>query len=233
MKPHQRNQAQRKSRGQSAADDPDRPVFFYMPNEPPYGLFCQWYPTTFSVPVSSLTWLRTAHPKIKILPALNPDHEIDTDGYMSFNCAEQFMMYAKALYFYDLPSSSQIMATPDPKEQKSLGRAIANYDDALWLTVCERVAFEGNWWKFSGEQNKGYRDVLLGTRDRELCEASTKDRRWGIGYREKDALNYRRNWGSNLLGKALMRVRKRLRQRIGEIEVEWTRKDWDLPEEWI
>lgn len=57
------------------------------------------------------------------------------------------------------------------------------YEDSMWLRVCECVAFEGNWWKFdgTGEVKEEWRGILLETRDRELCEASTKDRRWGIG----------------------------------------------------
>lgn len=96
--------------------------------------------------------------------------------------------------------------------------------------------FEGNWWKFynstdSIEEGKmGYRDVLLGTGEREICEASRMDRRWGIGYQEKDALKYRSNWGANFLGKGLMLVRAKMRERIGEIE-RGERADWDLPGE--
>jgi ribA/ribD-fused uncharacterized protein len=130
------------------------------------------------------------------------------------------MMYCKAVFFHDPASEAKILASLDPKEQKILGREIQGWDDYLWLSVCERVAFEGNWWKFSGdgEKKKWWRDTLLETRERELCEASTKDKRWGFGYREKDALKYRKNWGANLLGKALMRVRGKLRERMKKIE---------------
>ncbi|KAF8849758.1 hypothetical protein BDZ45DRAFT_680293 [Acephala macrosclerotiorum] len=60
-----------------------------------------------------------------------------------------------------------------------------------------------------------------------------KDERWGIGFREKDALKHGDKWGANLLGKALMRMSRKLRERIREIE-EGVRTDWDLPgkEKW-
>jgi predicted NAD-dependent protein-ADP-ribosyltransferase YbiA (DUF1768 family) len=38
------------------------------------------------------------------------------------------------------------------------------------------------------------------------------DRIWGIGFDEKNAGKARRHWGLNLLGKALMDVRRRLRE---------------------
>lgn len=143
-------------------------------------------------------------------------------------------MFCKALYFHDTPTGSLILSSPDPKTQKALGRSVKGWDDDLWLGVCERVVFEGNWWKFSGgtvvPEKQGWRDVLLGTGEREICEASSKDRRWGIGYKEKDALQYKAKWGANLLGKGLMRVREKLRERVKEIE-EGKRSDWDLPGE--
>jgi ribA/ribD-fused uncharacterized protein len=229
MKPHQRKNPHKEPK-ENHPLDPDRPIFFYMPYEGIYGLFCQWHLTTFEVPISSLTWLQTAHPKASSLSACT----LPSTETIKFNCAEQFMMYCKTLYFHDPSSSCQILASPDPKEQKKLGREVAEWDDFLWLSVCKRVFFEGNWWKFSGgtviPEKQGWRDVLLGTGEREICEASSKDRRWGIGYNEKNALQYRNKWGANFLGKGLMKVREKLRERVKDIE-EGKRSDWDLPEE--
>ena len=53
--------------------------------------------------------------------------------------------------------------------------------------------------------------MLLETSDRLLVEASPYDRTWGVGYSASKAEANRSNWGENLLGKALMRVRDRLR----------------------
>lgn len=42
------------------------------------------------------------------------------DG-VSFNCAEQWMMYAKAMLFCDTVIAKQILAEPVPREQKRWG----------------------------------------------------------------------------------------------------------------
>lgn len=78
------------------------------------------------------------------------------------------MMHAKALYFHDAETAALIMASTDPKAQKTLGRTVANWDDSLWEKIRERVVYEGNWWKFSG--NPAYRDILLATGERMLVE---------------------------------------------------------------
>jgi ribA/ribD-fused uncharacterized protein len=54
--------------------------------------------------------------------------------------------------------------------------------------------------------------LLLATGDRELVEASPFDKIWGVGFSEKGAERNRHKWGQNLLGKALMTVRDRLRE---------------------
>jgi ribA/ribD-fused uncharacterized protein len=224
MKPHQRKQERGKGEESKTAhiENPAHPVFFYMPREHPYGVFCQWKSTKFTVPVSSLSWIKLAHPANK---STTPTPEYEA-GTLEFNCAEQFMMYGKALFFSDEKSGGLIMASEDPKEQKKLGRQVQGWDEYLWRRVCERVVFEGNWWKFS--QNEAYRNILMGTGERELCEASRADRLWGIGYNAKEAMQYKRLWGENLLGKTLVRVRESVKARVEEHE-RYERTDWDLP----
>lgn len=147
---------------------------------------------------------------------------------MEFNCAEQFMMFCKAIYFQDKISGNLIMDTKDPSLQKKYGRAVKDFIDFMWRQSCERVAFEGNWWKFA--RNETRRNFLLGTGDRMICEASSMDRRWGIGYKKDHAMRYRGNWGENLLGKAIMQVRAQLRERVRQIEIEGRDPgDWELP----
>lgn len=68
---------------------------------------------------------------------------------------------------------------------------------------------KGNWLKFSQDQN--CREALLATGDRTIVEASPNDRIWGIGFRASQAEGKESEWGENKLGKALMRVRDRLR----------------------
>jgi ribA/ribD-fused uncharacterized protein len=60
--------------------------------------------------------------------------------------------------------------------------------------------------------------MLLATGDRELAEASPFDRVWGIGFTADCAEMNRESWGQNLLGRALMDVRARLREEEEEKE---------------
>lgn len=54
--------------------------------------------------------------------------------------------------------------------------------------------------------------ALLETGDRELVEASPRDRIWGVGFGSNNAEGQRARWGLNLLGKALMEARRVLRE---------------------
>jgi hypothetical protein len=53
---------------------------------------------------------------------------------------------------------------------------------------------------------------LLETGNRELVEASTDGRIWSIGFEEGEAEQRREEWGLNLIGEVLMRVRRELRK---------------------
>jgi len=78
---------------------------------------------------------------------------------------------------------------------------------------------EGSYFKFKygkdegegKEDGIGLRAKLLETREREIVEASPMDRIWGVGFGAKNAEKRRKDWGLNLLGKALARARDRLR----------------------
>lgn len=49
------------------------------------------------------------------------------------------------------------------------------------------------------------------TGNRQLVEASPNDRIWGVGFDSEHAEGREEEWGENKLGKALMRVREKLR----------------------
>jgi len=93
-----------------------------------------------------------------------------------------------------------------------------------------RIVEEGNWHKFTNaKESSEMQKLLLATGERELVEvrltdmlenlsfadeqkSSPFDRIWGVGF---DAANAEANWdswGENLLGKALMNVRARIRK---------------------
>lgn len=196
-------------------DEPETgPLFFYMPREK-YGEFCQWFPSRFTV----------SKYKISELVGHNVDED-DPDCELNFGCAEQFMMYCKAARFHDTARQACILATDNPKEQKRLGKETVGFTNEGWDPVKSEVVEAGNIAKFG--QNAHLRNVLLGTGDRLLCEAASRDRVWGIGYTQKHAMQHQQHWGENRLGKALMAAREYLRKKAKAREP-W--KIWDDEDE--
>ena len=127
-------------------------------------------------------------------------------------CAEQYMMASKACIFGDKETKKEILETCDPKQMKSLGRKVRNFDAQIWDKTKHSIVLNGNYHKFA--QNKVMRDILLDTGDKILVEASPMDTIWGIGLgannpKATDPASWR---GLNLLGFALMEVRDELRQ---------------------
>ncbi|CAI7592786.1 unnamed protein product [Penicillium manginii] len=170
-----------------AATSPDtsNPVYFWKP-EGETGFLGQWWPSSFK-------W------------------ENGEETYTYAN-AEQYMMHRKALLFAG-PSdeiTQEIGAGWEihPRELRTLGRKIPNFSDEVWKENRFAIVVEGSYLKFS--QNEELRQKLLETGDRELVEASPRDRIWGVGFGAKNAGARRHKWGLNLLGKALMEARERL-----------------------
>jgi ribA/ribD-fused uncharacterized protein len=125
--------------------------------------------------------------------------------------AEHFMMAGKAALFGDEATRAHILSAPTPGAAKSLGRRVANFDEAVWEREREAIVVAANQAKFS--QHPALRAFLLDTGERVLVEASPVDRIWGIGLAadHPDAAQPARWPGLNLLGFALMEVRARLR----------------------
>ena len=125
----------------------------------------------------------------------------------TFTCAEQWMMFSKALLFDDGDIIDKIMETDDPRKQKSLGRIVKNFNSDHWNAVARDIVICGNMAKFT--QNDDLKEILIQTKGTTLVEASPYDKIWGIGLKENDprALN-RETWqGTNWLGEALTVVR--------------------------
>ena len=119
-------------------------------------------------------------------------------------------MYHKAISFDDQETADEIALEPEPSKQKALGRKVKRFDNKKWNAKREKIVEDGNWWKFTQPKEGDLRELLLKTGDRILVEVSPYDRIWGVGYSAVNAEANRGNWGENLLGKALMRVRDRL-----------------------
>jgi ribA/ribD-fused uncharacterized protein len=129
-----------------------------------------------------------------------------------FTSVEQYIMYRKAEIFGDMKIAEQILATDDPETQKALGRKVRGYSEYVWNGLRQMVVFRALMAKFS--QNKGLRKLLLLTGDAYLIECAMRDKIWACGRslydeRRKDASLWN---GTNILGFALMEVRKRLRE---------------------
>jgi ribA/ribD-fused uncharacterized protein len=128
-----------------------------------------------------------------------------------FSTAEQFMMHRKALLFGDTAVAEQILRTNDPKKQKALGRQVKGFNDDLWNANKLEIVIKGNLLKFS--QNEELKTKLLATGDKILVEGSPYDKIWGVGLKWDDPkILDEANWqGENLLGKALIAVRSKLK----------------------
>lgn len=122
------------------------------------------------------------------------------------------MMHRKALLFagLDHPITLQIQKGRKlhPRAIRDLGRQIPNFSDEVWQQNRYGIVLEGNYLKFS--QDDELKEKLLATENRELVEASPRDRIWGVGFEARYASDNRREWGLNLLGKVLMETRERL-----------------------
>ncbi|KAF3914427.1 hypothetical protein ABW21_db0209872 [Orbilia brochopaga] len=113
------------------------------------------------------------------------------------------------------PVTAEILAgNHSPKAIKALGRKVPDFDDDIWKEKRYEIVYQANYLKFT--QNEKLKVQLLETGNRELVEASPLDKIWGVGYGAANAPNNRTRWGLNLLGKALMEVREKIRQEEGE-----------------
>lgn len=131
------------------------------------------------------------------------------DG-VNYPTAEHYMMAEKARLFGDPDICQAILAAETPEQAKELGRQVRGFDGAAWTRQRVPVVTRGNTAKFG--QNPALKAFLLSTGEKILVEASPLDGIWGIGLAEDDlcARDPRQWQGLNLLGFALMRVRKNL-----------------------
>lgn len=136
----------------------------------------------------------------------------DDDNLYDFNCAEQYMMAAKAKLFPCKENDiifDAIMASSDPGTQKELGRSVRNFDPVIWNQHARDIVFRGNIAKF---KNPELFDYIMDTEDRLIVEGAIYDPVWGVKLRWSDpAIEDPKNWrGTNWLGQVLMKVRETL-----------------------
>jgi ribA/ribD-fused uncharacterized protein len=131
---------------------------------------------------------------------------------VTFNCAEQFMMFSKAIFFGDTDTATKVLGARWPKQQKELGRMAGPWNPAWDEPEGSRViVLRGTLAKF--RQNPRLRKALMGTGESIIAEASPVDAKWGIGLGMDDGKAWDpAQWrGTNWLGKALMQARTLLR----------------------
>jgi len=140
-------------------------------------------------------------------------------------------MHYKALIFNDHAAAAAALQASSPRAAKAIGRQVKNFSSTIWEQHREAVVRRGNMLKFTRAitedgfrmgtsdsaqlplLDSSLREMLLRTGQAELVEASPFDCIWGIGFAAEYAPRVaRENWGMNLLGKALMEVRRELRE---------------------
>ena len=124
----------------------------------------------------------------------------------NFRCAEQWMMYNKALLFEDHKTAQEILQVTKPGQMKALGRQVSGFKNSKWDKHKLKIVKRGSKLKFS--QNLHLKKALLNTTGI-LVEASPSDTIWGIGLSAKDPrAKSKATWrGLNLLGYILTEVR--------------------------
>lgn len=134
--------------------------------------------------------------------------EVEGTRYVT---AEHWMMAEKARLFGDEETRQAVLEVEHPGAAKKLGRAIRRFDEETWQSHRFEIVVRGNLAKFQQHAELGR--FLANTGERVLVEASPVDRVWGIGLAadHADAMNPAKWRGLNLLGFALMELRKQLR----------------------
>jgi ribA/ribD-fused uncharacterized protein len=125
---------------------------------------------------------------------------------IEYDCAEQFMMAAKAELFGDRESWQKIMdAKRRPDVQKALGRKVKGFDEKIWEQNAKLIVYRGTLAKF--QQNAGHMAAMreVFEKGEHFVEASPYDKIWGIGLGvEHPHVNDPAHWrGTNWLGQVL------------------------------
>jgi len=152
---------------------------------------------------------------------VDPDSFQDAYGdEIAIKWSEQGFMLIKCLVFMEEESSrhrtwntqllNKLLTAKTPKEAKECGRAVRGYNERTWNSLREEAMYFNLIRKFG--QNPGLKAQLLATGNDILVEASPYDKIWGAGLRETDPrINDPSQWGKNLLGMCLDRVRTELK----------------------
>jgi len=131
------------------------------------------------------------------------------DPPITYMCAEQFMMAAKAKLFGDKETLEKIMNERNPREMQALGRQVKNYDQEIWDSMKFELVSIGNFQKFT--QNEHLKNFIMQfPYDTKFAESTAIDLVWGTGIDIDDPACFDQTlWsGKNLLGDIIGWVRK-------------------------
>lgn len=137
----------------------------------------------------------------------------DLDG-IHFSSVEQYIMYQKCKIFGDEESADAVLATNDPETQQSIGKNASGYIENVWLGIRQIIVMKGLYAKFT--QNEDLRKKLLDTENSVLVECARSDTNWACGISLYDKNHcYADRWkGKNILGFALMEVRRIITENV-------------------
>ena len=117
-------------------------------------------------------------------------------------------MWHKAMLMEDYATAAKILRARTPSEQKALGRRVEGFIQELWDESLPGVLDAILWAKY---RKPTRRDALMDTGTQGIVEASN-DVVYGCGLASNGEVPPRSEWtGRNELGKALERVRERIR----------------------
>lgn len=138
------------------------------------------------------------------------DNPFEFDGE-TYSCVEQYCMKRKCDLFGDHDAGQRVMRETQPRNMKTIGDRIDNYDHRLWVDVQRSIVTEGVRAKFS--QNEDAREELLNTTNT-IGEATT-NKIWGIGIHisDQNCVNTSQWVGDNRMGHILMEIREELKNK--------------------
>jgi len=68
-------------------------------------------------------------------------------SYIDFMFQVLVIIIYFSVLFGDSETGKKILAAGSPRTQKSLGRKVQNFDDAVWKANCRRIVADGNYLK--------------------------------------------------------------------------------------
>lgn len=175
------------------------------------GIYSQWFMCSIDIDNGDWVELLQKYAIKNIVTFYTHFDDADMPYSRKFNCAEQAMMFGKAIVFGDWENALKVLTIKHPRDQKALGRKIKDFNEEEWNKVKFHLVSMINQKKF--EQNFDLATELESTGHALIVEMSQPDKIWGIGYysEEDNAWDVAKWNGENLLGRAIMRVRENLR----------------------